>query len=217
MIDGASASRDALAMAKHWSLTKTQLKPLSDAGLLLFALRNSRRSALWWRDADRKKLDEAEGFVCSVANGGEPTKADLARSLVRAARDASAARINAAKGREEALARAAGLAIYTVEAAVEAANAPDRAARAKAVIDGAKYCASLVISLAHAGLVRERPAQGDVVSLVGDAVWAVIHRDIALVAVSGGALATVNEVEAMGALWDGEPSWASPDRAGEAQ
>jgi hypothetical protein len=95
-------------MAKHWSLTKTQLKPLSDAQLPLFCLRNGRRTARSRHELDRPALDEAEGGAVRGERRRDATDSARARSLVRAARDASALHINAAKGREESFERAMG-------------------------------------------------------------------------------------------------------------
>lgn len=198
-------------MAKLWSLTATQLKPLDAAALLVFALRNARRTARWLHDEDASRCDEIAAFVLASSRSA-PSDAAAARKLVRLVSDASAARVNAARGDDEARARASNYAASALSAAVDAALAAERPARVKAVIDAAKYCASLGISLAHAGLVRESATQGELVNFVGDCCWRQIHGDIAKVSAHKGPVTTVADVDAIAALWDEPWSWTAPPR-----
>jgi hypothetical protein len=198
-------------MANPWALSATQLKPLDSAGLLVFALRNARRASPWWSDDARERCEQLCGLVLAAARN-EPVEATATRALTRSVLDASAAQVQRAIETEDPFARATNFAVCALDAAVEAALAADRAPRVKAVIHSAKYCASLVISLAHAGALDEQSPHDDTVTRAGDAVWNAIRSDIALVAQRPAQLETIEAIDALAPLWDGDPRWASPAR-----
>jgi hypothetical protein len=199
------------AMANPWALSATQLKPLDSAGLLFFALRNARRAAPWWSDEARERCERLCARVLDAARD-QPVDAAATRALTRSVLDASAAQVQRATTAEEPLVRATNYAVCALDAAVEAALAAERPTRVKAVIHSAKYCASLVISLAHAGALDEQAPRADAVDRAGDAVWNAIRSDIALVAQRPAQLETLHALDALGPLWDGDPRWASPAR-----
>jgi hypothetical protein len=195
-----------------WAIKPSELRRLSDAGLLFFAGRCAMRIEPW-RPAGMARLWSGGLSVLMSAARGEPMSGKKTTSLRRAISDRGAKACNDLESSsEEPLGRCMSYATGTLALAIDAALTPHRAPRVELVQQAAKHAGSIPAVLAHAGRVRARKGE-DPVDSACLLLWNSMRSDISLVAesersvlVSRSPLRALVEV---GPLWPSRPpAWA---------
>ena len=197
---------------RAWAIKRSELKPLSRSGLILFAVRCALRVEPWvpmgtvWRDGLRIATDGA--FA-------EPTAAKSRSAHARAVSDEGARHANRLHGTaSEDLGRCANYATSTLAIAVEMNGETDAKKLVDLAMAAAKHAGSIGPVRAHAGRIVASNGT-DVVALVATAAYDAMRGDIGLL-VTGTARVEkatdrVKELRALGPLWpDGPPAWSAP-------
>jgi hypothetical protein len=195
---------------RAWALKPGELKPLSRAGLLLLAGRCALRVEPWVPPGAEEAWREGLAFVVDVA-WAEPTDEQESLRRARGIRDLGARACNRLEPTDEPLGRCMNYAMHTLAESIAATAVPLGPALKKAVIDTAKYAASIPAVLAHAGRVDGHGAR-DVVEVASLAMWDAIRADAASLArvtdrlgAPGDAVASLRE---LAAPWpSGVPEW----------
>ncbi|MFK8001556.1 MAG: hypothetical protein AB8H86_18315 [Polyangiales bacterium] len=194
------------------NLTRTELRPLSDAGLLAIAARCVERAAMA-RDGlhmlPKKHLSAwTRGYamvVKAIAEGSAPRPSP---SLAKSIRNAGAAVYWDLDKKGLAHARLVSSSYEVPAAAVEAAAAAERKVLVSGVITTAGALRSLAARFAHDGyLGADDVADGDAVQTAIAAVFSVVRADIDEVDHTDPASLAARP------LWNTAPSWwpSSPE------
>jgi hypothetical protein len=186
-----------------WAIKLGELKPLSRAGLLLLGARCAMRVEPWLPpDAGplwSRGLEHVVGAAFSAAD------ADAAAKLRRALSDRGAIASNALAATDVPLGRCMNYATQTLARAIDATCLDDGAPIKKAIIETAKYSASIAGVLAHAGRVVV-PSGVSAVDAACVAMWDAIRADISVLA--GASSALENADDRVRALRECAAQWA---------
>jgi hypothetical protein len=151
-------------------------------------------SAAW-----RKGLDP----VARVATAAPVAAAALARTI----QDKGALASNRLDGKDDLRAECVNYAGLTLATAIEAA-ALDGPTLTRAVIDAAKYAASIAALHGHAGRVKVAKSK-DAVEIASLAMWDAIRADLPLLAAAGDKL-DARALRVLAPLWPKRPpAWAT--------
>jgi hypothetical protein len=198
-----------------WAIKSSELRPLSDAGLLLFAARCAMRIEPW-RPAGMKRLWSDGLSVLTSAARGEPVAPEQATSLRRAISNRGAIACTDIQSSDEPLGRCMNYATGALALGIDATRTPNRAKRVAIVGMAAKHAGSIPAVLAHAGRVRGKSGE-DPVESACLFLWRAMRGDIPLLArtephlLALGSKSAVRALAAVGPLWPSRPpAWAQP-------
>ncbi|HUQ08452.1 MAG TPA: hypothetical protein VM261_38440 [Kofleriaceae bacterium] len=190
---------------KAWALKPGELKRLSRAAQLRLAARCAMRVEPWMpagaKAAWRKGLDH----IARAASSATPAAAE---ALLRTIDDKSVEASERLEDKDELRAQCVSYAGLTLSTALEACALETGPTLTKAVIDTAKYAASIAALHAHAGRVKVGKGK-DPVEVAARAMWDAIRADLPVVAASGAKL-TAGSVRKLAPLWPAKPpTWAT--------
>ncbi|MBK9030579.1 MAG: hypothetical protein IPL61_04435 [Myxococcales bacterium] len=193
---------------KRWAVKPGELRALARTSRLVWAARCAMRTEEWRPPGVDALWDDGLRLLVEAA-AAAPGAIEVA-TVARALGDRGALASNRRDGTDaEALGRCMNYATLTVRCALEATALPDGPALAKAVIDVAKYAASIPALLAHAGLTRAPPGAA-AVDVAAVAVWGAIRADLAPCAATAPGV-SLADVRALAPLWPpGARAWIAP-------
>ncbi len=197
---------------RAWAIKPGELKPLARAGKLIFAARCAMRTETWVPPASRTLWNQGLDDLARAAFV-PPTST---RAILKLARDLDERGVLAEtrlSATDEPRGRCISYAMHTLANALRASCLADGPELRKAVIDVAKYSASIAALLAHAGRTRA-PKGVDAVDDAAGAIWAAIRADVPIVA--DGCMGVesakdhVKAIRSLAPMWPkAAPEWAT--------
>jgi hypothetical protein len=180
-------------------LKARDLKPLSDAQLLVLGARFALRVAPWCPLGGEKAWDKGMADLIAAC-GGAALSGTLVRKHVQVISKHGA--LGSYSSAPEPMWRSRSQAGWALSYALQATQLSARKDRWKEVVKAGKHAASVFAVQAHAG----RLPLADALSFP----WAAARADVPLI-VGSVMPATLVDLEAIGPLWPGgEPEWATP-------
>jgi hypothetical protein len=190
---------------KAWALRPSELKGLSRAAQLRLAARCAMRVEPWMPAGAKAAWKQGLDHVARVASGPAPAAAE---ALVRTLDDKSADASAKLEEKDQLRAECVSYAGLTLATALQACAHDVGPALTKAVIDAAKYSASIAALHAHAGRVKVTTGK-DPVEAAALAIWDAIRADIAVVAAAAPGKLDAKGVRNLAPLWPAKaPAWA---------
>lgn len=193
-----------------WAIKVGELKPLSREGALLFGVRCALRVERWRPPGGEATWRRGLGHVMAAACK-PPASPTPDAALYREVSDSGAIACNRLAKTDEPLGQCMNYTTQALCAVLTASAAPTGAPFKKAIIDAAKYSASIPAVLAHAGRVVAPRGEAPV-DHAARATWDAIRADIAVVSRETERIRAARDplvaLRACAPLWPNEvPAW----------